>query len=152
MGSSAYSSGDSCEIRDKNLRTIRQREMSNEGLGLFNFSVFKSTLGWGEGGRSTEKPPPSCKVHVLSHAFLSLRVQLSPILMELKPNKSSFYAFSPPSPTPCLLSPVQTCHSSQAHSCEMIDQWDSPVPSILDSFPFISFPCTHPTKSQPWMN
>ena len=54
---------------------------------------------WGRIKKNTEKPPPSCKVHVLSHAFLSLRVQLSPILMELKPNKSSFYAFSPRHPS-----------------------------------------------------
>lgn len=111
VGSSAYSSGESCEIRDENLRTIRPREMSSEGLGLFNFSVFKSTLSW-EGGwkKHRETPPPSCKAHVLSHAFLSFRFQLSPILMELKPNKSSFYSFFPSAP--CLLSPVQTCHSS----------------------------------------
>ena len=99
MGSSAYSSGESCEIRDENLRTIRPREMSSEGLGLFNFSVFKSTLSW-EGGwkKHRETPPPSCKAHVLSHAFLSFRFQLSPILMELKPNKSSFYSFFPSAP------------------------------------------------------
>lgn len=87
------------------------KEMSSEGLGLFNFNVFKSTLSW-EGGwkKHRETPPPSCKAHVLSHAFLSFRFQLSPILMELKPNKSSFYSFYPSAP--CLLSPVQTCHSS----------------------------------------
>lgn len=130
MGSSAYSSGESCEIRDKNLRTIRQREMSSEGLGLFNFSVFQihPELG-GRVEKTQRNPPPSCKAHVLSHAFLSFRFQLSPILMELKPNKSSFYSFYPSAP--CLLSPVQTCHSSQAHGCEIIKAGRMPVQTNL---------------------
>ena len=33
----------------------------------------------------------------------------------------------------------------------MADQWDCSVP-CMGSFTFVSFPCTHPTKSQHWMN
>lgn len=76
MGSSAYSSGESYEIRDKNLTTIRQREMSSKGLGLFNFNVFKSTLSW-EGGwkkhRETPLPAakPTCSAMLFCHLDFS---------------------------------------------------------------------------------
>lgn len=66
--------------------------MSSEGLGLLNFNVFKSTTGWG-GYKEHRETHSQLQSPCVQPCFLSLRVQLSPILMELKPNKSFFYAF-----------------------------------------------------------
>lgn len=91
---------DSCEMRDRKLENNETKRNVKVKVWVYLILLF-SNPPWVEGGgevnRTQRNPPSSYKVHVLNHVFLSLRVQLSPILMELKPNKSPFYAFSPSS-------------------------------------------------------